>query len=207
MDYLHLLGSVALLWAFAAVSPGPNFLMTARIAIARSRREGMQAVAGIGVGTLIWGAAGCFGVQALFIAAPWMHLTLKLMGAAYLIFMGAQLIWRSWRANGSGDDLAINTPLKLSAFKLGLATTIANPRSAVSVASIFATTMPAEPPLALSFAVIAVMIGVSVGWYAFVARVFTAKPLADGYRRARHAIDRVTGGFFILFGVKLAADR
>jgi len=207
MVTLNLLGSVALLWAFAVISPGPNFLMTARIAIARSRREGMQAVAGIGVGTLIWGAAGCFGVQALFVAAPWMHFTLKIMGAAYLIFMGAQLIWRSRRADGSDDDLAIQAPLRLSAFKLGLATTIANPRSAVSVASIFAATMPSDPPLWLSFAVIAVMVGVSVGWYALVARLFTAKPLADAYRRARHAVDRVTGGCFIVFGAKLAADR
>ena len=57
------------------------------------------AVAGIGVGTAVWSAAGCLGVQALFIAAPWMCVTLRLLGGAYLIFVGVQLIWRSWEAD------------------------------------------------------------------------------------------------------------
>jgi threonine efflux protein len=70
MAYLTLLLSVATLWAFSVMSPGPNFLMTARLSIARSRRDGLQAVAGVGIGTAIWGAAGCLSVQALFIAAP-----------------------------------------------------------------------------------------------------------------------------------------
>jgi len=62
--------SVAALWALAAISPGPNFLVTAQLSIMRSRGAALMAVAGIGVGTVIWGAAGCFGVQALFVAAP-----------------------------------------------------------------------------------------------------------------------------------------
>jgi threonine/homoserine/homoserine lactone efflux protein len=90
--------SVATLWALAAISPGPNFLMTARVALTRSRRAGLSAIAGIALGTAIWGAAGCFGVQALFVAAPWMYLVLKILGAAWLVFIGVQLVWRSRRS-------------------------------------------------------------------------------------------------------------
>jgi hypothetical protein len=43
--------------------------MTARLAIARSRRAGLKAVSGIALGTVCWAAAGCFGVRTLFIAA------------------------------------------------------------------------------------------------------------------------------------------
>jgi threonine/homoserine/homoserine lactone efflux protein len=203
---LGVLLSVAALWALAAVSPGPNFLMTARIAITRSRRAGLSAVAGIALGTAIWGAAGCFGVQALFVAAPWMYLALKLFGAVWLIFIGIQLIWRS-RQGGPGDlDGSDPTTASDSAFWLGLVTTLANPRSAISVASIFATTMPAEPSPLLSLLVIAVMVAVSVGWYGIVACLFTLRRVSIAYRRARRWIERVTGACFILFGARLAAE-
>jgi threonine/homoserine/homoserine lactone efflux protein len=201
-----LLVSVAMLWAVAVISPGPNFLVTARLAITRSRRDGLLAVIGIGIGAAGWGAAGCFGVQALFLAAPWMYLTLKLLGAAYLVFLGARLLWASRRASDDGIADLARVRTKGSAFYLGLATTIANPRSAISVASIFATTMPSHPSPTLSFAVIAMMTAVSVSWYSLVACLFTIAPLSAAYRRGRRWIDRMTGGFFLAFGVKLAAE-
>jgi threonine/homoserine/homoserine lactone efflux protein len=198
--------SVAALWALAAVSPGPNFLMTARVALTRSRRAGLSAIAGIALGTAIWGAAGCFGVQALFAAAPWMYLALKIFGATWLVFIGLQLIWRS-RRNGPGDLAgAGRATANDRAFWLGLATTLANPRSAVSVASIFATTMPAEPTSMLSLMVIAVMVAVSVGWYGIVVCLFTLPQVSAGYRRARRWIERITGACFVLFGARLASE-
>src|SRR5262249_21326202 len=148
---------------------GPNFVMTARVAMTRSHRAALSAIAGIALGTAIWGAAGCFGVQALFVAAPWMYLALKLFGAAWLIFIGLRLIWQSLRS-GPDHDGAGKARSKDSAFWLGFVTTLANPRSAVSVASIFATTMPAQPSSTLTLLVIAVMVAVSVSWYWLVVR-------------------------------------
>lgn len=207
MHNIGLLLSVAILWALAAISPGPNFVMTVRLSITRSRRDGISAVAGIGWGTVIWGVAGCFGVQALFIAAPWMYLTLKLLGALYLIFLGIKLIWGSLRGSERDHVQIEQAKSKYSAFWLGVATTIANPRSAISVASIFATTMPAHPSTALSLAVIAVMVAVSVAWYSIVVCLFTLRRLATAYQRSRRWIDRFTGACFIFFGARLATER
>src|SRR5262245_14264894 len=206
MHDLGVLLSVAALWALAAISPGPNFVMAVRVALTRSRRGGLSAIAGIALGTAIWGAAGCFGVQALFVAAPWMYLALKLFGAAWLVFIGLRLIWQSDRARAGEIDDAATHIRKDSAFWLGLVTTLANPRSAVSIASIFATTMPAQPSSTLSFLVIAVMVAVSVGWYWLVVCLFTLRPLSLAYRRARRWIERLVGACFILFGARLAAD-
>jgi threonine efflux protein len=206
MDDWTLLASVAALWALAVVSPGPNFLMTARLAMARSRRAGLQAVGGIAIGALCWAAAGCFGVQALFLAAPWMHLAIKAAGALYLILVGGQMLWRSFgRAGDLGAPLAAGAP-RMSPFHIGLLTTLANPRSAVSVASIFAATMPGRPAFALAVEVMALMVAISAAWYAAVAFVFAAPYLAGRYRRARCAIDRVAGACLIGFGARLAVE-
>jgi threonine efflux protein len=199
-----LLLSVASLWALAVVSPGPNFLMTARLAIARSRRAGLQGVGGIALGTILWATAGCFGVRTLFIAAPWMYFILKAIGAAYLVFVGGQLLWSSWRAKGDFNLRLTEGRPKVSPFQLGLLTTLANPRSAVSVASIFATAMPSHPSFMVSVSVMTVMVAVSVGWYALVACLFAR--LADGYRRFRRWVDRGAGACLVLFGAKLAVE-
>jgi threonine/homoserine/homoserine lactone efflux protein len=207
MNHPALLVSVAALWALAVVSPGPNFLVTARLAMARSRRAGLQAVGGIAIGALGWAAAGCFGVQALFAAAPWMYLAIKAAGALYLVLVGGQMLWRSFgRAGDLNAPLAGGAP-RMSPFQLGLLTTLANPRSAVSVASIFATTMPSHPSLALSLEVMALMTTISVSWYALVAFVFAAPYLAERYRRFRRWIDRLAGACLMAFGAKLALER
>ena len=205
MPTITLLLSVAALWALAVVSPGPNFLMTARLAIARSRAAGVQGVAGIATGTICWAAAGCFGVRALFIAAPWLYVALKFAGATYLVVVGAQLLWNSWRRPGE-LSLSVEGGRKISPFQLGLLTTLSNPRSAMSVASIFATSMPAHPSLTLSLAVMATMTTISVAWYTCVACLFAAPYLADRYRRFRRAIDRAAGAGLVVFGAKLAVE-
>jgi threonine/homoserine/homoserine lactone efflux protein len=203
---MTLLLSVATLWALAVVSPGPNFLMTARLAIARSRRAGLQAVSGIALGTVCWAAAGCFGVRTLFIAAPWMYLLLKIAGAIYLLLVGGQLLWGSWRRSVDLDLRLVEGRSRVSPFHLGLLTTLANPRSAVSVASIFATAMPSDPSLMLSVSVMLLMVAISVSWYAFIACLFAVPYLAHGYQRFRRWIDRVAGTCLMAFGARLAVE-
>jgi threonine efflux protein len=204
--YSHLL-SVASVWLVAAVSPGPNFLMTAQIAAARSRASGLAAVCGIAVATAIWGVCGLMGIQALFLAAPWAYLALKIVGAAYLIFAGLRLILLAERRSKATAMLGTVGLSASRAFRIGMVTSLANPRSAMSVASIFAVTLPPNPSLALGAAAIAVMVAISVAWYVTVVCLFAAGAVAGAYRRARRAIDRIAGGLLILFGAKLALDR
>jgi threonine efflux protein len=204
--YSHLL-AVASVWLVAAVSPGPNFLLTAQIAVARSRASGLAAVCGIAVATAIWGICGLLGIQALFLAAPWAYLVLKFAGAGYLVFAGIRLIvLAERRAKATAAPVSASFSAA-RAFRIGMITSLANPRSALSVASIFAVTLPQHPSPALGAAAIAVMVLISIAWYVTVVSLFAAGAVAGAYQRARRAIDRVAGGLLVLFGAKLALDR
>ncbi|WP_296739175.1 LysE family transporter [Mesorhizobium sp.] len=204
----HLL-AVASVWLVAAVSPGPNFLMTARIAVARSRGAGFAAVCGIGIATAVWGICGLAGIKALFLAAPWAYATLKLAGAGYLIYSGVRLIVLAEKRSAADAALPVEGKGFSSsrAFWIGLATSLANPRSALSVASIFAVALPAQPSLALGLASVVLMVAISVAWYACVVWLFAAEAVSNGYRRVRRTLDRVAGGLLILFGARLALER
>src|SRR5262249_14921858 len=110
--------TVASIWLIAAVSPGPNFLLTAQIAVAQSRARGLAAVAGIALATAMWGICGLLGVQALFVAAPWAYLIVKVAGAAYLVIMGLRLIANAKRrAEAKAALTALPTPAR--AFTIG----------------------------------------------------------------------------------------
>ncbi len=195
-----MISTVAAMWLVAVVIPGPNFFAVARMAALRSRQAALVTVAALGIGSTIWGLAGFFGVHALFAVAPRLYLALKLIGAAYLIYIGSRIVLGSFGPQGEGD--ARNDTG--GAFRLGLLTSISNPKSALLVGSLFTAAMPPNAPLSVGLVTVAEMVSISLAWYATLACVISARPVAALFRRARAWIDRGAGTIFIGFGARLA---
>ena len=200
---LTMLATVAAVWLVGVAIPGPNFLMVARTAI-RSRRAALAVVAGIALGSAIWGLAGMFGVHALFTAAPALFLTLKLAGAAYLVFLGLRILAKS--RNAAPPDHPAGRPAS-QGFPLGLLTSLSNPKSALMVASLFAAVIPEGSSLTAGLAAVAVMVAISAAWYAALACLLSTPPMAAAYLRLRRWIDRLAGAVFIGFGARLILER
>lgn len=190
--------SVAVIWLVAVVTPGPNFLAAAGVAARDTRLAGLWAVAGIGLGTAMWGCAGFFGIHALFLAVPWAYLGLKLAGGVYVILIGVRLL----RSKGE-SGVAIGPRAAGSAMRLGLMTSLSNPKSALFVASVFASALPASPDLRLGLAAVALMTSISVCWYCFVVCLISTGGMARAYRQGRRWVDRMAGAIFIGFGFRL----
>jgi threonine/homoserine/homoserine lactone efflux protein len=107
--------------------PGPDMLVVLRTALAAGTRTGVWAALGSGAGNLLWGTATVLGVTAVLAASPPAFAALKLAGAAYLAWLGAQ----SLRAALRGDLLADPDPAEPAAsagraFRRGLASDLAN---------------------------------------------------------------------------------
>ena len=71
-----------------AATPGPAILYTAAQTLARGRRGGLLASAGIHVGGLFHVFAAAAGLAALLEMVPSLYLGLRLFGAAYLVWLG-----------------------------------------------------------------------------------------------------------------------
>ncbi|MBI6908886.1 LysE family translocator [Pseudomonas sp. R11F] len=199
--------SLALLWIVAVVTPGPNFFNIAQLAANASRRHGVAASAGVASGTVLWGVAGGLGIKSLFTAAPMLYLAFKIIGGCYLIYLGLKLFKRSVPVAGRNPLADGQRRSLLSAWRLGLLGNLSNPKSALFVATIFASTMPPSPsPLLLTLAVI-VMASLSFSWYCAVALVFSSERMANLYSRSRKWLDRFAGGCYVLFGAHLVANR
>ncbi len=200
--------SVAMIWAVACVTPGPNTLLIMRYCLTAPRQVAIVAAIGTITGTFCWGLAGWLGINVLFQAAPFAYLALKIVGGLYLVWLGLK-IFLDVRKTRRVDDIGaakVDVPLK-TAYRMGLATNLANPKSALFVASLFAATMPAGTPFLYGLAAIAVMVAVSATYYTILIGLITHRTVAAAYLKAKKKIDLGVGMVFVGFGTKLLLSQ
>ncbi|MEM7505639.1 MAG: LysE family transporter [Pseudomonadota bacterium] len=192
--------TLAIFWFLAAATPGPNFFAVMQIAAGRGRRAALACALGTVIGTALWAVAGFFGLKALFAAFPATAVVIRMVGACYLIWVGIML-WRKAVATDAVQQLPTSR-----AFLFGLATNLANPKTAAFAASIFAVALPPDAPVLTSLAAILLVCLISTLWYGIVAVVGSTQALVSLYRRMRMVVMRVTGAIFAGFGLKLLAE-
>jgi threonine/homoserine/homoserine lactone efflux protein len=190
--------------AAGAISPGPSFVMVARTAVASSRSDGFAAALGMGVGGVVFALAALLGLHILLSSVPWLYFIVKLVGGAYLAYLG----YRIWRGATLPLALGINTEATPAhtltrSFVLGLGTQLSNPKTAIVYASIFAALLPRDVPLPLFVGLPIIIFAIETGWYAIVAFVLSSASPRAAYLRHKALIDRAAGGVMVLLGIKL----
>ena len=91
----------------AAMSPGPSFVVAVRTAVAEGFGTAMALAIGFGFGAALWAAAAMAGLALLFELVPQLFTALKLIGAAFLLYIALQM-WR--HAHAPLPDAAAQTP-------------------------------------------------------------------------------------------------
>lgn len=189
---------------FAAISPGPAVIMSARTGLTEGMRTGFMLALGIGAGAVVWASAAMFGLNLVFAMAPALLWALKLGGAAYLLWMAWHL-WRDAAKPLATEDAQAVPRSGLSAFRLGLLTQLANPKPAVMFSAIFMGTVPQGTPAWVYLALLAVIFVAETLWNTLVARIFSLDRTRARYISLKTVIDRSFGGLLALLGVKIAA--
>lgn len=196
--YLTLIGLQALI----AMSPGPAGVLTLQIAAASGLRAGLALATGLAVAIVLWAAAALTGLSLLFEVAPTAQTTLRLIGAAFLIWMGVAL----WR--GADMPLARTTaPVGRAPHRLvavGLATNLANPKALAYFAAVFAGLVPADPSWGTALAILGVVFAVEFAWYAVIALVFSRPAPQRAYARLKGRADRIFGAAVVALGARIA---
>ncbi|MFC5721720.1 LysE family translocator [Streptomyces gamaensis] len=190
------------------LTPGPNMMYLVSRSITQGRRAGLISLTGVALGFLAYLTAANLGLSALFLAVPWLYMTVKLAGAAYL----AWLAWKALKPGGTSvftpQQLSPDSPRRL--FTMGLMTNLLNPKIAVMYLSLIPQFVdPAAGHVLLQgFALGGVQIAVSLA--VNCAIVLAAGSIALFLRRRpmwlkiqRH----VMGGVLGALAVKLALDR
>jgi threonine/homoserine/homoserine lactone efflux protein len=193
------------------ITPGVDTAMVLRAATVEGRRSAAFASLGILAGCLIWGAAVALGLGALLRASEMAYTIVKFAGAAYLMWLGVKLVLRPRAMLEVADKGASAGREGKGAFLQGFLTNMLNPKIGV----FYVTFLPQFVPHTVSgsggvawytFFLACVHVALTVVW--FGALIGAAAPLGRFLRRpgAVKTMDRLTGGVFMAFGLKLAAS-
>ncbi|GAB7521505.1 LysE family translocator [Paraburkholderia sp. 2C] len=195
--------SVFSVYAAGVVIPGPNFVAVVHKAVSGRRSDALALVAGIVAVNLFWATCAILGIGMVFAIFPWLAVSVRLAGAAYLIWFGLRLIV-SARASDLAASSPPQTPLFRAAFLQGVATNIANPKSIAFYAAVFSSAAPAHVSTPTFFAMLATVGATATCWYGAVALVLSQAAIATAYRRVKAWIDRVCGGLIVALGIRQA---
>lgn len=196
--------AVVTITVLAVISPGADFAMVTRNSLALSRRAGLLTAMGIGLGVLVHVGYTMLGVGLLIKQSLWLFNAIKLAGAAYLIYLGVNLLAARPREVGHASGLI---PLSdFGALRTGFFTNVLNPKTTVFIVSVFIQVIQPTTPLAVQAGYGAFISLAHVAWFAAVALFFSADTVRARLLAVRHWVDRAFGGLLTAFGVFLAAS-
>ena len=199
---LFILASLVLI-----VTPGQDMILVMSRSIAQGAAAGVATAAGVSVGLVGHTLLATLGLGAILRASEWLFLALKLAGAAYLVYIGIQLL------RTRQHDLAVSTGAPRSLWRLffdGALSNVSNPKIAVFYFAFlpqFVQPGAAHPTLSvfvlgLVFAALTFLVKGPVGLGA---------GLLSGWLRARPQalawLYRTSGAVLIGLGLKLALER
>jgi threonine/homoserine/homoserine lactone efflux protein len=191
----------------AAMTPGPDFVIVLRSVLKAGRRSGMACAAGIASGVLVWAVVTSLGVASLLAASAVAFTVVKLVGAAYLVFLGVRALLAARRGGYEQEPDSGGENAQRGAFTAGLVTNLLNPK----VAMFFLALWPQFLPHDASVLDTAVMAGVAATavllWYLALANVAGVLRRFLTAARVRRAIDAVMGTLLVGIGVRIAVSQ
>lgn len=194
-------------------TPGPDTALTVRNAVTGGRSGGAWTAAGVASGQLLWTVAASAGIASVLRASQPAFLALKLVGAAYLLYLGAQSLRAAWTRNARSVDVRTPTRrIRSRAYRQGLFNNLANPK----MVAFFIALLPQFVPTGGGHAAALVaFLGLGLlfclltfGWlFAYSVLIAKGRRLVER-PRVRRALDVAAGCTLIGFGVRLAfADQ
>ncbi|MEV0622116.1 LysE family translocator [Nonomuraea sp. NPDC050404] len=190
----------------ASISPGPDVALVLRNSVRHGWAAGCRTGLGIAAGLLMWGLISAVGITAVLAASPVAFLVLKVLGAAYLCYLGARLIWYAVRPRPAQPlDPGVAPPAERGLFAQGFLTNLVNPKVAaffVALLPQFITVRGVEAaPVVLGMASINAVAAVAVmSVYAVLGGQATR---LVGNQRFERGLDSVVGAVLVVLAGRL----
>ena len=189
------------------VTPGQDMILVMSRSIARGSAAGVATAAGVSVGLVGHTVLATLGLGAILRTSEWLFLALKLAGAAYLVYLGIQLV------RAAKHELAVSADAPRSLWRLfldGALSNISNPKIAIFY---FAFLPQFVLPGATHPTLSVFVLGLVFAGLTFLVKgpVGLGAGLLSGWLRSRPKViawlHRTSGAILIGLGLKLAFER
>lgn len=191
--------AVGLAFWVVAASPGPANISNATIAMKYGRKPSLIYGAGLSVALAFWGVLAATGLGAVLQASVGLLVALKVLGAAYLL-------WLAWQSARSAFN---PRPAKLARvpagnwFLRGLILNLSNPKSVVAWMAALSVGLDPNATAASVAITTLLCVGVAFANNLMYSLVFSTNGMMAAYDRSRRWVDGVVAGLFALAGFGL----
>jgi threonine/homoserine/homoserine lactone efflux protein len=194
------------------VTPGPDTALTIRNTFRGGRPAGLGTAFGVATGQAVWTVAASAGVAALLVASAPAFAALRLAGAAYLVWLGAQALWSAIRSGaavgGVGSPGHARRLAPWGAFRQGVLSNLGNPKMAVFFTSLLPQFAPAgRASFSALLALGLLFCAMTLGWLAVYAGVVARAGGALRRSGVRRTVEAVAGLALLALGTRLAIER
>jgi threonine/homoserine/homoserine lactone efflux protein len=188
------------------ITPGQDMALIIARSTQYGTRAGIAAALGVGVGAFVHIFAAAIGISTLIVASALAFTVLKWIGAAYLLYLGIQLVRSSFlHRPPTATPPLLSSGLRY-VFLQGILTNALNPKVAMFFLAFLPQFVDADAPskvtsfitLGLLFDAIGTAWNVAVAWFA--GKFATS----NAYVRIKAWLERALGALFVLVGIKLA---
>jgi threonine/homoserine/homoserine lactone efflux protein len=188
--------------ALLSLAPGPATALVVRNAARGGRRHALLTTVGNSLGVLAWGCFAAAGIAAVVAASAELFTLMKLIGAAFLVYLGVQSL------RGRAEPARPRPVPQRSALRDGLVTSIANPKLAAFFVALFPQFVPSGAPVLPSALLMAcTIVVVDLVWYSVLAYLVARARRAFVEGPWLRRFERLTGAVLVGLGVRLALER
>ncbi|MEN0088268.1 MAG: LysE family transporter [Pseudomonadota bacterium] len=187
-------------------APGPAMLLSIRNSIAEGRTVGIATGLGLATMAAIWTGCALMGLAALFEIVPWLYGAMKLVGAAYLIYIAFGM-WRS-----ATQPMELNDDGKTShsiswGFRSGLLINLSNPKSVLFAGAVIVVIFPAGLSAGGTALIVVNHFVLEVIAYTSFAFALSTPVARRTFLKGKTWFDRIAGTIMGALGVRLLLDR
>ena len=192
------------------LTPGQDTFYILGRSLAQGVRAGVASAVGVNAGSLVHTAMAALGLSAILAASTKVFTIVKLLGGAYLIYIGVRMIVAPRPEPASRGAHARSTGSVSTAFRDGLLTNLLNPKVALFFLALMPQFIePTSDARVLAFVVLGLTFVTTGTLWCLVLAICTGRLRGFFGRHPRRLdiISRAAGGLFVALGVRVAVHR
>ena len=187
------------------LTPGPDTVYILGRSIAQGREAGVASALGISAGSIFHTFAAALGLSAILATSALAFGTIKLIGGAYLVFLGIKMLLDRRKQLSLPSNFRRRSTI--AAFRQGVLTNVLNPKVALFFLAFLPqfidpasrTKVPAFLALGLTFVTTGTIWCLVLAWF---ASAFSERLRAN--ETVGQWLNWAAGGLFVLLGLRLA---
>ncbi|PWB14493.1 threonine transporter RhtB [Acinetobacter sp. AM] len=186
------------------ITPGLDTTLIIRTATLETRQKAFQTALGINFGCMVWGIVVACGLGALLATSELAFNVLKWIGAAYLAWLGLQLLVKSRSSLENNMDIQRTT----NWFLKGFFCNILNPKVGLFYITFLPQFIPKDvTPFIWIMGLVAIHVVLGFLWSSIL--IFMMQPISRFLKQPKivRCLDQITGAIFLLFALKLVMSK